>query len=46
MKRKEKATTIEAKEKGDEQVERKEEAISVLDDMLKVILVSAESPPF
>lgn len=45
MKRKKEATTIEAKEEDDEQVERKE-VISVLDNMLKVIPVFAESPSF
>lgn len=45
MKRKKEATTIEAKEEDDEQVERKE-VISVLDNMLKVIPVLAESPSF
>lgn len=45
MKRKKEATTIEAKEEDDEQVERKE-VISVLDNMLKVIPVFVESPSF
>lgn len=45
MKRKKEAITIEAKEEDDEQVERKE-VISVLDNMLKVIPVLAESPSF
>lgn len=45
MKRKKEAITIEAKEEDDEQVERKE-VISVLDNMLKVIHVLAESPSF